>query len=58
MGWASEDEGAGLIYKLTFAVNNAVITKTQEWLEITSWASLLGISILIASPVSEGAGST
>jgi|SRR5579864_7418172 hypothetical protein len=48
--WASENEEAGLMYHLAFEVNGAVITAAQGWRVLMSWASLLGISMLAASP--------
>src|SRR5438270_12308088 len=38
------------MYNLAFEVNGAVMTAAQGWRVLMSWASLLGISMLAASP--------
>ena len=51
--WASENEEAGLMYQLAFEVNGAVMMAAQGWRMLMSWASLLGIFMLVPSPQSK-----
>lgn len=51
--WASENEEAGLMYQLAFEVNGAVMMAVQGWRVLMSWASLLGIFMLVPPPQSK-----
>lgn len=51
--WASENEAAGLLYQLAFAVNGAVITAAEGWRSVAIWAGLLGISMIDTAPESK-----
>ena len=51
--WVGESEEAALLYYLVVEVNGAVITAAHHWRELTSMASLLGISIIDKSPKSK-----
>jgi len=51
--WVGENEETALLYYLVVEVNDAVITAAHHWRELTSWASLLGISVIDRSPESK-----
>ena len=46
--WVSENEEAALLYYLVVEVNGGVISTVDNWRALTSWASLLGISMIDA----------
>lgn len=45
--WVSENDEASLLYHLAFEVNGAVLMAADGWRALASWASLLGISMII-----------
>ena len=51
--WVSDNEEAGLLYNLAFAVNGAVMTAAQGWRALTGWASLLGLAMIDTKPDSK-----
>ena len=51
--WVSDNEEAGLLYDLAFAVNGAVMTAAQGWRALAGWASLLGLAMIDTTPDSK-----
>jgi hypothetical protein len=47
--WVSENEEAALLYYLVVEVNGGVISTVDNWRALTSWAGLLGISVIDAN---------
>ena len=47
--WVSENEEAALLYYLVIEVNGGVISTVDKWRALTSWAGLLGISMIDAN---------
>jgi hypothetical protein len=47
--WVSENEEAALLYYLVVEVNGGVILTVDNWRSLTSWASLLAISMIDAN---------
>jgi hypothetical protein len=47
--WVSENDEASLLYHLACEVNGAVLMAADGWRALASWASLLGISMMIGT---------
>lgn len=48
--WANENDETALLYCLAIEVNGAVIAATDRWNALTSWAGLLGVSMIDTAP--------